>query len=775
MSSRDQARKLLAFLLLGSMLGFLACGGGGGGGSSAGAGNSGSVSTGLAVTSVSPDNGTPGSRIRILGSGFVSNGALAATLGGQSLQPNAISDTELWGYAPDPNGKLLNGPLILTAGGSTLTTQQVFNVTVGLPQIAALWPIRGPVGTTVTVYGQNLGGVTSVTFGAATATAANITNNTTTSFQVAIPAGATSAQLVVTTLYGDGQSTSSFAVTAGPAAMSLSVLRAYITQGPQRPDGSVPLVTGRNGYLRVFVEADQATTMVPAVNALIRDANGNTLLSQAIPAPAGGVSNTTIDDAQFSLSWNLPLPGSAIQPGATLVVTATPPAGYQGDTSELSFPATGSPMPLSPVTVAPLGVRMFPIQTGDGSTGSLQSATIPLASWADALNRIYPLETINIQVGPVFESAIVLGAQGSVGRLLMDLRWKQITDGAGAAAAPNPTYYYGVFAYNPLNATNGMSIMRMLGDEQPNSSGIGNDRGPLTIDGQNGVNTFVHEMGHMLGQAHSPCGDAPKPNPAYPYPDGNLGANFMVVDQGTLRSATSADDIMSYCWPRLISDWTYENVLNFRAQLPSAELPAEQCLVIAGSVLNGAVTLEPAFELMTPPDPSVPGDYTLLCLDAPGNVLLAVPFTPDPIEDDSGDDLEGFTLAVPMTPTLLAGLASVTVLGPGESMPGQGVAEPAVKTLRRAAATRTRSAGSLTLAKGGTAREPVARSLRPGQVTVGWDSALYPMVIVRDPRTSDTIAIARGGSMDLTTDAPELELIFSDGLRSFTRTLKVQP
>ena len=172
MSSRDQARKLLAFLLLGSMLGFLACGGGGGGGSSAGAGNSGSVSTGLAVTSVSPDNGTSGSRIRILGSGFVSNGALAATLGGQSLQPNAISDTELWGYAPDPNGKLLNGPLILTAGGSTLTTQQVFNVTVGLPQIAALWPIRGPVGTTVTVYGQNLGGVTSVTFGAATATSA---------------------------------------------------------------------------------------------------------------------------------------------------------------------------------------------------------------------------------------------------------------------------------------------------------------------------------------------------------------------------------------------------------------------------------------------------------------------------------------------------------------------------------------------------------------------------------------------------------------------------
>ena len=47
-------------------------------------------------------------------------------------------------------------------------------------------------------------------------------------------------------------------------------------------------------------------------------------------------------------------------------------------------------------------------------------------------------------------------------------------------------------------------------------------------------------------------------------------------------------------------------------------------------------------------------------------------------------------------------------------------------------------------------------------------------MLVKDARTHGTLAIARGGSMDLATDAPALELVFSDGVRSITRTLGVQ-
>jgi len=543
-----------------------------------------------------------------------------------------------------------------------------------------------------------------------------------------------------------------------------------------RSNGSVPLVRGRDGYLRVFLEASEATTLVPAVNAVIKDATGNTVLSQALPAPAGGVP-TTVTDGQFNLSWNLPVPGSAIQPGASLLVTAVAPAGYLGDASFLTFPGNGTPLPLNPVQVAPLSVRLFPIESGGGVTGNLNSAALPLASWQAGLNRMYPLETINVQVGPVFTTTQVLGgAVQPYFDLLDELALQRRADGPGTATAPNPPYYFGVFASTPNRAINGVAYLRLPG-QAAGSSGIGCDEAdtPLSSDGQNGMNTFVHEMGHMLGQKHSPCGGATNIEPNYPYPSHTVGTSFMDVAAGTLRAARSADDIMSYCWPRLISDWRYQNVLSFRAQLPSAELPAQACLVVPGDVLNGAVTLAPAFELTTPPDQPVPGDYTLLCLDASGNVLLAVPFTPDPLEDgDPSVDLEGFNLAVPMTPALVAGLASVTVLGPGESLPDQGVAEPAAKAQRRAAATLTRSAGSLALAKGTTAREPVAMSLRPGRVTLGWDSSIYPKVIVKDARTSQTIAIARGGSMDLATDAPALELIFSDGLRSLTRTLAVQ-
>ena len=64
------------------------------------------------------------------------------------------------------------------------------------------------------------------------------------------------------------------------------------------------------------------------------------------------------------------------------------------------------------------------------------------------------------------------------------------------------------------------------------------------------------------------------------------------------------------------------------------------------------------------------------------------------------------------------------------------------------------------------------RSGPPVQVVIY--SAVYPKAIVKDARTGETIAIARGGSMDLATDALALEVLFSDGVRTLKRTLTVQ-
>jgi len=46
--------------------------------------------------------------------------------------------------------------------------------------------------------------------------------------------------------------------------------------------------------------------------------------------------------------------------------------------------------------------------------------------------------------------------------------------------------------------------------------------------------------------------------------------------------------------------------------------------------------------------------------------------------------------------------------------------------------------------------------------------------VVRDPRTGNILTFARGGAMELPTDAAELELIVSDGVRSTRQRMEVQ-
>lgn len=54
----------------------------------------------------------------------------------------------------------------------------------------------------------------------------------------------------------------------------------------------------------------------------------------------------------------------------------------------------------------------------------------------------------------------------------------------------------------------------------------------------------------------------------------------------------------------------------------------------------------------------------------------------------------------------------------------------------------------------------------PGEVSLRWDAAAHPMVMVRDARSGEILSFARGGSITLPGAAADLELIASDGVRS---------
>ena len=113
------------------------------------------------------------------------------------------------------------------------------NFTVGLaPTITSFTPTSGPVGTSVTITGTNLTGVTAVKFNGITAT---FTPSTATSVIATVPATATTGKITVTTGVASVTSTTDFTVTTAPVARTV---QGFGFEPNSRVSGNVTVSSG---------------------------------------------------------------------------------------------------------------------------------------------------------------------------------------------------------------------------------------------------------------------------------------------------------------------------------------------------------------------------------------------------------------------------------------------------------------------------------------------------------------------------------------------------
>jgi Thermolysin metallopeptidase, alpha-helical domain len=164
------------------------------------------------------------------------------------------------------------------------------------PSISGFTPSSGPVGTSVTIAGQNFTGATAVMFNG---TSASFTVGSPTSIIATLPAGATSGPISVTTPNGTGTSASSFTVTP-PAPQVISFTP---TSGPI---GTSVTISGRNftGATAVAFNGTSASFTVGsdtsiATNVPLGATTGpisvTTLAGSAISATSYSVAGTTLD------------------------------------------------------------------------------------------------------------------------------------------------------------------------------------------------------------------------------------------------------------------------------------------------------------------------------------------------------------------------------------------------------------------------------------------------------------------------------------------------
>lgn len=631
------------------------------------------------------------------------------------------------------------------------------------------------------VYAPSTGRLTLLTSGLPTGAAASITLSGPTTRAVEVPGVTTVGDLAagtwtitaapitveginyeavpvaqaVTVLAGQVVSrTVHYSVSASTPGANLVLQRAHITQAIQAPNGTVPLVAGREALLRVFVTAASSNTLTPPVRVRLFD--GATLFrTLTISAPGAGVP-TSVDEASLSSSWNVLLTASDMRPGLRLQVDVDPNDQVtEPDETDNVWPRAGM-QSVDVRAVPPLSVVFVPVhQSVNGSTGNVSVDNLE-DSYLKMARRIFPLGVIGAAVRDTYTTnAPALQADDANGAwltVLSEMNALRVADGSAAHyyGVVNTSYSSGVagYAYVPGRAA--------LGWDKSNSS----DR------------VAAHELGHSFGRQHvAACGAAGGTDTNYPYAGGVIGNTGWNAGTGTLVSS-STTDIMGYCSNQWVSDYTWNAVLNHRGtssgSIAAFASAPRTTLLVWGRVHRGVVTLEPAVRLVTRGVlPERAGRYRLELRDADGRALFGAAFEPDAIDHD--DEAFAFSFAIPLDAFTEARLASVVVTGgrngtveqvPSAAMASRSSASGAV------AAPRTADGGAVQVS------DPQAVLSTSGRMRrLRWDQGAWPMAMVRDAESGRVLSWLRRSGDGFVPSGRQVRVVFTNGIQSLTQVL----
>jgi hypothetical protein len=160
------------------------------------------------IDGFTPLSGGVGAAVTITGVNL--SGATALSFHGKSAAILTNSATKITTTVP---AGATTGTISVTTGGGTAVSVASFKV-IKAPKITGFSPPSGAVGTVVTISGSNLSKAKSLTFNGVAAT---ITTDNATTITAAVPAGATTGPIAVTTAGGTGTSATNFTVTQAGA------------------------------------------------------------------------------------------------------------------------------------------------------------------------------------------------------------------------------------------------------------------------------------------------------------------------------------------------------------------------------------------------------------------------------------------------------------------------------------------------------------------------------------------------------------------------------
>ncbi|MCB9679583.1 MAG: hypothetical protein H6737_31040 [Alphaproteobacteria bacterium] len=326
----------------------------------------------------------------------------------------------------------------------------------------------------------------------------------------------------------------------GPGLLGVSlfqVVKVPLLEGGEAvlpDDREVPVVADRGARVVVYLDAPDGWSTAE--------------VEARVEVTVGGV--TTPYSASFLLDadsamdvpetgLHIDLPAEAVQPDATYRVTLWRP-GQENPSAR--FPASGEAA-LAAEATGPIRIHMVPYEV-DGFVPDTSPAVID--GFRDAVMALYPTTSVEITVGTVRP-----WATNDLGDILVDVGVVQ----ESIDQAPSDVYYYGlvsgVASRDDFQGVTGTSEDGGNGWPSRAYFAAGAAFGDALSE-----STLTHELGHMHGLEHAPCGSASNTDPDFPMTDGSIGTIGWDFRTDTFVEADTAD-VMGYCQPRWISAYHY--------------------------------------------------------------------------------------------------------------------------------------------------------------------------------------------------------------------------
>lgn len=400
-----------------------------------------------------------------------------------------------------------------------------------------------------------------------------------------------------------------------PAAVDLVLNQVEITQSVQNSSNSVPLVAGRATVMRVYVTVSGAAELSDVVVEASATRNGAPLPGS--PRRSGPRTVTTsASRANYASSFNIALPTEWLSGNVQVSVVVDP----DNRIVELNESNNRLTRTLEFLAVPQLDLTIVPIEYTHTPNGRTYPAPTR-DTVSDWIMRAYPINGVNVRLrAPLsFTGDLRSGAEWE--RLLNVITSVKQGDGARSSRV-----YYGL-------------IPIANGSDRWFSSGIAGIgwiglRASLGLDLTGAADAAgqlaAHEIGHNLGRHHAPCGVSGDPRQPFPYANGSIGPDVYGLDISRARVWTSTapdntKDLMSYCRPQWVSDFTYQGLLNNQRVYGASVAPVGTgYLVRAVLAEDGSATLEPVYALdHVALDAPQSGEYTIELLDAAGTVLAS--------------------------------------------------------------------------------------------------------------------------------------------------------